>query len=66
MSEIEPRLNNVLPDTPMMDQGWLVFTAQPDQFAVGSNLIGLRVSARSPDAPGGISVEKLEVHAVCT
>ena len=60
--QIELRLNNALLDRPTADQGWLVFKAQPGQFAVGNNLIGLRVSERPPDAQGEISVEKLEVH----
>ena len=60
--QIELRLNNALLDRPTADQGWLVFKAQPGQFAVGNNLIGLRVSERPPDAQGEILVEKLEVH----
>ena len=60
--QIELRLNNALLDRPTADQGWLVFKAQPGQFAVGNNLIGLRVSERPPDAQGEVSVEKLEVH----
>jgi hypothetical protein len=60
--QIELRLNNALLGRPTVDQGWLVFKAQPGQFAVGNNLIGLRVSERPPNAQGEISVEKLEVH----
>ena len=60
--QIELRLNNALLDRPTADQGWLVFKARPGQFAVGNNLIGLRVSERPPDAQGEVSVEKLEVH----
>ena len=59
---IELRLNNALLGRPTVDQGWLVFTAQPDQFAVGSNLVGLRVTERSPETREEISIEKLEVR----
>ena len=59
---IELRLNNALLGRPTVDQGWLVFAAQPDQFAVGSNLVGLRVTERPPETREEISVEKLEVQ----
>ena len=59
---IELRLNNSLLPQATVDQGWLVFPAHPDLFAVGNNLIGLRVSDRPPEAQAEILVEKLEVH----
>ena len=59
---IELRLNNALLGRPMVDEGWLVFAAQPDQFAVGSNLVGLRVTERPPETREEVSVEKLEVQ----
>lgn len=62
VDQIELRLNNALLARPTVDEGWLAFTAQPDQFAVGNNLLGLCIKARPPDAGGGISVEKLEVR----
>ena len=61
-SVIELRLNNALLGNPVEDRGWLVFTTQPDQFAVGSNLVGMRVTERPPDASREIAVEKLEVQ----
>ena len=61
-NRIELRLNNALLDRPTLDQGWLMFAAQPSQFAVGSNLVGLRVPERPPEAREEISVEKLEVR----
>ena len=62
VDQIELRLNNALLARPTVDEGWLVFTAQPDQFAVGNNLLGLCIKERSPDAWGDISIEKLEVQ----
>ena len=59
---IELRLNNSLLRQATADQGWLVFPAHPHLFAVGDNLIGLRVSDRPPEAEAEILVEKLEVH----
>ena len=55
-------INNALLARPTVDEGWLVFTAQPDQFAVGNNLLGLCIKERSPDVWGDISIEKLEVQ----
>ena len=48
--QIELRLNNILLPSPVVEAGWLVFTAQGDQFAVGKNLVGLRVDGRSAEA----------------
>lgn len=62
VNQIELRLNNALLARPTVDEGWLVFTAQPNQFAVGNNLLGLCITERSSDARGEISVEKLEVR----
>ena len=62
VDQIELRLNNALLDRPTVEEGWLVFTVQPDQFAIGNNLIGLCIKERSSDASGDISVEKLEVQ----
>jgi len=59
---IELRLNNILLDEPSVERGWLVFKANPNQFAIGKNLVGLRVTQRPPDARSEIQVEKLEVH----
>ncbi len=61
-NQIELRLNNTLLHPPVIEKGWLVFSAQPNQFAVGNNLLGLRVTDRAPDAQGEVLIEKLEVH----
>lgn len=60
--QLELRLNNTLLHLPVIEKGWLVFSALPNQFAVGNNLIGLRVTDRAPDAQAEILIEKLEVH----
>jgi hypothetical protein len=59
---IEARLNGALLTRPCVQSGWLVFELRPTQLAVGSNLVGLRVTERSPDVADEMSVEKLEVH----
>ena len=60
---IEVRLNNIKLDTAHPEGGWLVFQHLPsDLFAVGENLVGVRVSSRHPDMQHAISIEKLEVH----
>jgi hypothetical protein len=60
--QIELRMNNRLLDPPSVDGGWLVFAAEPRQFAVGNNLVGVRVTHRPPDARAEVAIEKLEVH----
>ena len=60
--QIELRLNNILLERPGVGKGWLVFTAYPRQFAIGKNLVGMRVTKRPPDVHEEIMVEKLEMH----
>ena len=61
-NHIELRLNNIHLGTARIDCGWLVFDAKPNQFAVGNNLIGLRIADRPVDAKSEIQVEMLEVR----
>ena len=60
---IEVRINNLLLEEPVEEDGWLVFPGlDPDQFAVGTNLVGIRVTGRSPQADAPLFVEKLELQ----
>ncbi len=60
---LEVRINNLLLGEPAVENGWLVFRdLNPDSFAVGTNLVGLRVKGRSPEAREPLFVEKLEIH----
>ena len=61
-NQIELRLNNILLARPSVQQGWLVFEAQPKQFSVGKNLVGVRVTQRPPEARDEVMVEMLEVQ----
>ena len=46
---VEARLNNALLDKPISDGGWLVFDRlSPELFAVGPNLVGLRLTQPRP------------------
>jgi len=59
---IEVRINNLLPGDPTIKDGWLVYQkVAPRHFAVGDNLVGIRVVGRAADAPAPLLVEKLEV-----
>ena len=60
--QIELRLNNALLEPAVGQEGWLVFSADSKQLAVGDNLVGVRLAGRDSSATGGVSVEKLEVH----
>ena len=57
--DIEVRVNNCLLDNVIVRDGWLVFKANPEQFAIGQNLIGINSTTNIETQ---ISVEKLEVH----
>jgi len=60
---IEVRINNLLLEEPVVEDGWLVFSGlDPNQFAVGTNLVGIRVTGRSPQADAPLFVEKLELQ----
>lgn len=62
-NRFELRLNNVPLTSPAIESGWLVYhDVDPNAFAVGSNLVGARVTGRSPTASAPLLVEKLEVH----
>ena len=62
VDRVEVRLNDALLAPPSVQDGWLVFIPDARQFAVGNNLVGLRVTGRPAEARDQISVEKLEVH----
>ena len=60
---IEVRINNLLLGEPVVDDGWLVFPGlDPQAFAQGTNLVGVRVTGRSPQAAAPLFVEKLELQ----
>lgn len=60
---VEVRVNNVLLAEPSVEDGWLVFkNIDPNLFAVGKNIVSVRVTGRAPDAPAPLSVERFEVQ----
>ena len=60
---IEARLNNAHLGQPRPEDGWLVFAKLPPElFAVGPNLVGLRLTTSRPDRDDPILIEKLEVE----
>lgn len=60
---IEVRINNLLLGEPVVEDGWLVFPGlDPETFAQGTNLVGVRVTGRSPQAAAPLFVEKLELQ----
>ncbi len=60
---IEVRINNLLLEEPVEEDGWLVFPGlDPDLFATGTNLVGVRVTGRSPQASDPLFLEKLELQ----
>ncbi len=59
--KVKVRVNNTLLETAEVREGWLVFPVAPEQCAEGENLVGVRVTDRSPIA-GPLLVEKLELR----
>ena len=60
---IEVRLNNAPLGKPCVEGGWLVFDdVRPELFAVGDNLVGVRLTERVPESSDTVLLEKLEVH----
>ncbi len=58
----EVRINNIPLGRPIVESGWIVFKdLQPWQFAVGENLIGVRLTERAPEAVAPVLIEKLEL-----
>ena len=59
---IELRVNNIMLDTAMIEQGWLVFVGLDTSIlATGDNLIGIIVKP-PPQSDESLWVEKLELH----
>ena len=60
---VQVRLNGVLLNQPVVQDGWLVCYPDPHLFAVGENLIGVLISDRDPEIPP-LTIEKMEVRVV--
>ncbi|MBN2310173.1 MAG: family 10 glycosylhydrolase [Candidatus Hydrogenedentes bacterium] len=59
----ELKLNGILlPSPAVKDDGWRVFEPTPRQFAVGPNLVRIRLKERPWGSRTPVAVEKLEVH----
>ena len=61
VERIELRINNVLLPPPTVEDGWLVFEAQPAFLAHGENLVGVWVNP-PPANHERLTLEKLEIH----
>ena len=60
---IEAKLNGVLLPAPKdAGHGWLIFAPNPRQFAIGRNLVSIRMGQRAGDSKSPVTIEKLEVH----
>ena len=56
---VEVKLNGILLSDPAIEGNWRLFKTTPRQYAVGINLITIRM----PNANKSVTIEKLEVHA---
>ena len=73
--DVEVRINNLLLGDPYPERGtvtalnvtfdhWLVFSMPSRHLAVGTNLVGVRLSGKHPEPCSPVRIEKLELH-VC-
>lgn len=59
---LEVRINNLLLGVPDIENGWFVYRGlDPDIFAVGTNLVGVRVNGRPHGVNAPMTIEKLEL-----
>lgn len=58
LSNMEIRLNNIILPLENIYMGWLVFSVNPEQLALGTNLVGVRLLSNEPSQ---ISIEKMEL-----
>jgi hypothetical protein len=59
---IEAKFNGVLLNTQVVQEdNWRVFPLKPQHFAIGVNLVSIRLAKRAPEAKGSVSIEKVEV-----
>ena len=60
-NDIEVKLNGIKLPAPTKDKDWRKIKTTAEQFAVGDNLINVRL-AKSADKTKRVDIEKLEVH----
>ena len=58
---IEVRINNIPLGRAHVKAGWLGWSVQPGQLAVGDNLLGVKVTGRPADAVDRVLIEKVEL-----
>ena len=61
IDRLEVRLNGMLLDRAIVDAGWFVFDTNPNLFAMGINLVGIRGLGRDSQE-AAVTVEKVEAH----
>ena len=61
IDRLEVRLNGMLLDGGIVDAGWFIFDTNPKLFAVGINLVSIRVTGRDTQE-AVVTVEKVEAH----
>lgn len=61
VTQLRVRINGVLLDPPDLTDGWLLYPLRPVHLARGGNVVAFRLESRAPEAPGRVTVEKLEI-----
>jgi hypothetical protein len=59
--ELLPYTKKTPPEVPQKD-GWRIFSPSPRDFAIGQNLISVRIDPKDTTGHGPVTIQKLEVH----
>ena len=61
-SRIEVRINNLALDAGTTEGDRVVFPVRPGYLARGDNLIRMSMTRNPEETPGGLTIEKVELH----
>jgi len=62
LDNFRARINGVMLERPVVQEGWLVYGLKPLQLTLGKNLAGFKLKGRDPDSREYMCIEKLEIH----
>ena len=63
VDQIRIRINGVILDQPVTEDGWLIYQLKPVHLAAGSNVVAFKMNGRNTLEQNRITVEKLEIIA---
>jgi hypothetical protein len=61
ISQLRIRINGVILEQPIINDGWIIYPIKAVLLAQGSNVIAFRLNDRNPLEKGRVTIEKLEL-----